>query len=147
MTNSQFLPKESERLASEIFKSPPPEFLSGDQKSFFTQLIQDNPSGYESEIKELKKLYSADLGNVNPFDASQITNLPSSGFNDYLRRSNNYAGQIAPKLISLSDTSGTSIILPDGESDNFFEKVESKTKNYFNKISKVNDFTTNIPGE
>ena len=146
MTNSQFL-KESERFASEIFKSPPPEFLSGDQKNFFTQLIQDNPVGYSSEIKELKKLYPNDLGNINAFDPSQITNLPSSGFNDYLRRSNNYAGQIAPKLISLSDTSGTSIILPDGESDNFFEKVESKTKNYFNKISKVNDFTTNIPGE
>ena len=146
MTDSQFL-KESERFASEIFKSPPPDVLSGDQKSFFTQLIQDNPPGYESQIKDLKNLYSGDLGDVNPFDPEQLDKLPDNKFNDYLRRSNNYAGQVAPKLISLSDTSGTSIILPDGESDNFFEKVESKTKNYFNKISKVNDFTTNMPGE
>ena len=84
MTNSQFLPKDSERFADKIFKTPPPDVLSGDQKSFFTQLIQDNPPGYESQIKDLKNLYSGDLGDINPFDPSQINKLPDSKFNDYL---------------------------------------------------------------
>ena len=137
----------SERFAEETFKTPPPENLSGEQKSFFTQLIQDNPPGYESEIKELKKLYSSDLGNVNPFDPSQINNLPDIGFNDYIRRANNYSDTASKKLESLSDTAGTCIILPDGESDRFFEKVEARTKNFFDKASKVNDFTTNLPAE
>jgi len=147
MTNSQFLPKDSERFADKIFKTPPPDVLSGDQKSFFTQLIQDNPPGYESQIKDLKNLYSGDLGNINPFDPSQINKLPDSKFNDYLRRANNYSDTASKKLESLSDTAGTCIILPDGESDRFFEKVEARTKNFFDKASKVNDFTTNLPSE
>jgi len=137
----------SERFAEETFISPPPDVLSGDQKSFFTQLIQDNPVGYDKEISLLKNTYPTEFGNVNPFAPEQLNKLSDSKFSDYLRRSDNYSEKTKPKLESLSDTSGTEIILGDGESSNFFEKVESKTKNYFNKVSKVNDFTTNIPGE
>ena len=137
----------SERFAEKTFISPPPDVLSGDQKSFFTQLIQDNPVGYDKEISLLKNTYPTEFGNVNPFAPEQLNKLSDSKFSDYLRRSDNYSEKTKPKLESLSDTSGTEIILGDGESSNFFEKVESKTKNYFNKVSKVNDFTTNIPGE
>ncbi len=137
----------SERFTEETFITPPPEILSGEQKSFFTQLIQDNPVGYDEEISLLKNTYPIEFGNVNPFAPEQLNKLSDSNFNDFLRRSNNYADKNTPKLDSLSDTSGTEIVLPDGESSNFFEKVESKTKNYFNKVNKVNDFTTNMPGE
>ena len=137
----------SERFAEETFISPAPDVLSGDQKSFFTQLIQDNPVGYDKEISFLKNTYPTEFGNVNPFAPEQLNKLSDSKFSDYLRRSDNYSEKTKPNLEPLSDTSGTEIILGDGDSNNFFEKVESKTKNYFNKVSKVNDFTTNIPGE
>ena len=137
----------SERFSQETFKSPPPENLSSDQVSFFSTLIQDNPVGYDKEISFLKNTYPTEFGDVNPFAPEQLNNLSDIKFNDFLRRSNNYANKNTPKLDSLSDTSGTEIVLPDGESSNFFEKVESKTKNYFNKVNKINDFTTNMPGE
>ena len=78
MTNSQFLPKDSERFADKIFKSPPPENLSGDQISFFTTLIKDNPVGYEEEISLLKNTYPTEFGNVNPFSSSQINGFSGS---------------------------------------------------------------------
>ena len=137
----------SERFAEETFKSPAPTILSGEQKSFYSQLIQDNPPGYESEIKTLKNTFPTDLGNINPSSSEYLEKLPDNKFNDFLRRSNTYSDAAAAKLKPLSDTSGSVIILGDGESSKFFEKVEAKTTNYFNKISKVNDFTTNIPGE
>ena len=147
MTNSQFLPKDSERFADKIFKSPPPENLSGDQISFFTTLIKDNPTGYEEEISLLKNTYPTEFGNVNPYSSSQINGFSGSGFDNYLKRSNSYDRAAAEKLDSVSDTSGTCIILPDGESDKFFEKVEARTNNFFDKASKVNDFTTDLPNE
>ena len=137
----------SERFAEETFKSPPPENLSGDQISFFTTLIKDNPTGYEEEISLLKNTYPTEFGNVNPYSSSQINGFSGSGFDNYLKRSNSYDRAAAEKLDSVSDTSGTCIILPDGESDKFFEKVEARTNNFFDKASKVNDFTTDLPNE
>ena len=146
---NEFLPKESERFANIFEKSPIPKEseLSDLQINTFSQLIQDNPVGFSDEISLLKDEFPNSFGDINPLDSSTVNAFSDSKFNDYLRRSNNYNTMLALDLPSLSDTSGTRIVLPDGESDKFMEKVDAKMKNYFKKISNVNDFTTNLPGE
>ena len=139
----------SERFANISEKSPIPKEsdLSNLQINTFSQLIQDNPIGFSDEISLLKDEFPNTFGDINPLDSSTVNAFSDSKFNDYLRRSNNYNTMLALDLPSLSDTSGTRIVLPDGESDKFMEKVDAKMKNYFKKISNVNDFTTNLPGE
>jgi len=139
----------SERFANISEKSPIPKEsdLSNLQINTFSQLIQDNPIGYSDEINLLKDEFPNTFGDINPLDSSTVNAFSDSKFNDYLRRSNNYNTMLALDLPSLSDTSGTRIVLSDGESDKFMEKVDAKMKNYFKKISNVNDFTTNLPGE
>ena len=139
----------SERFANISEKSPIPKEsdLSNLQINTFSQLIQDNPIGFSDEISLLKDEFPNTFGDINPLDSSTVNAFSDSKFNDYLRRSNNYNSMLALDIPSLSDTSGTRIVLPDGESDKFMEKVDAKMKNYFNKISNVADFTTNLPGE
>ena len=144
---NEFLPKESEKFASVFEASPIPDELSQNQINYFSQLIKDNPGGFSEEIGILKENFPENFGDINPFDPSQVESLSDTSFNDYLRRSNSYNSILALDLPSLSDTSGTIIVLPDGESDKFMEKVDAKMKNYFNKVSNVADFTTNLPGE
>ena len=144
---NEFLPKESERFASVFEASPIPDELSQNQISYFSQLIKDNPDGFSKEIGILKENFPNNFGDINPYDPSEVESLSDTSFNDFLRRSNSYSSILAGDLPSLSDTSGTIIVLPDGESDKFMEKVDAKMKNYFNKVSNVEDFTTNLPGE
>ena len=146
---NEFLPKESEKFANIFEKTPIPKEsdLSDLQINTFSQLIQDNPVGFSDEINLLKSEFPNTFGDINAPADSQVNAFSDSKFNDYLRRANNYNTMLALDLPSLSDTSGTRIVLPDGESDKFMEKVDAKMKNYFNKVSNVADFTTNLPGE
>ena len=146
---NEFLPKESEKFAKIFTPTAPPKEsdLSNLQINTFSQLIKDNPVGFSDEINLLKDTYPSTFGDINPFDASEVNAFSGSSFNDYLRRANSYNDMLVLDLPPLSDTSGTRIVLSDGESDKFMEKVDAKMKNYFNKISNVADFTTNLPGE
>ena len=144
---NEFLPLDSERFADAFTASPIPSELSQEQKNFFSQMIKDNPDGFSDQISLLKDNFPSDFGDINPFDPSEVSAFSGSQFNDYLRRANSYNDILALDLPSLSDTSGTRIVLPDGESDKFMEKVDAKMKNYFQKVNNVADFTTNLPGE
>ena len=146
---NEFLPKESEKFAKIFTPTAPPKEsdLSNLQINTFSQLIKDNPVGFSDEIDLLKSEFPNTFGDINSLADSQVNAFSDSKFNDYLRRANNYNTMLALDLPSLSDTSGTRIVLPDGESDKFMEKVDAKMKNYFNKVSNVADFTTNLPGE
>ena len=120
---NEFLPKESEKFAKIFTPTAPPKEsdLSNLQINTFSQLIKDNPVGFSDEINLLKDTYPSTFGDINPFDASQVNAFSGSSFNDYLRRANSYNDMLVLDLPSLSDTSGTRIVLSDGESDKFME--------------------------
>ncbi len=144
----KFQPSISE--TTEIFKakSPSPSFLSPEQIMVYTQLIKDNPAEYEDNIKLLKDNYPSIFSEVNPFTESELESLDKNAFSSLLDRNKSYKemAKIFP-LEPLSATTGECIILPDGDSDRFFEKVEAKVQNYFNMVSKVNNFATDLPNE
>ena len=122
--------------------------LSSEQNKVFTQLIKDNPIGFEDNISLLKDNFPTDFADVNPLTEFELESFDKNAFSSLLDRNKAYKemAKIFP-LEPLSITTGEIIILPDGESDRFFEKVESKMKNYFNSVSKVNNFATDLPNE
>ena len=135
---------------TEIFKekSPIPSFIDPQQKKVFTQLIKDNPIGFEDNIDLLKTNFPTDFADVAPFTEFELESLDKSAFSSLLDRNKSYKemAKIFP-LEPLSITTGDVIILPDGVSDRFFEKVEAKMQNYFSMVSKVDNFTTDLPNE
>ena len=139
----KFLPNISE--TSEIFKekSPIPSFLSPEQIKVYTQLIKDNPVGYEDYINLLKTNFPTDFAEVTPLTEFELESFDKNAFSSLLDRNKSYKemAKLFP-LEPLSATTGDIIILPDGDSDRFFEKVEAKVQNYFNMVSKVDNFAT-----
>ena len=129
-------------------KSPIPSFLDPERKKVFTQLIKDNPEGYEDNINLLKTNFPTDFADVAPLTEFEFESLDRNAFSSLLDRNKSYKemAKIFP-LEPLSATTGEVIILPDGDSDRFFEKVEAKVQNYFNMVSKVNNFATDLPNE
>ena len=89
-----------------------------------------------------------DFADVNPLTEFELESFDKNAFSSLLDRNKAYKemATLFP-LEPLSITTGEIITLPDGESDRFFEKVESKMKNYFNSVSNVNDFATDLPNE
>ena len=144
----KFLPEVSEITQILNDKAPIPTVLSSEQKKVFTQLIKDNPIGFDSNISLLKDNFPLDFSDVNPLTEFELESLDKNAFSSLLDRNKAYKemATLFP-LEPLSITTGEIITLPDGESDRFFEKVESKMKNYFNSVSKVNDFATDLPNE
>ena len=144
----KFLPEVSEITQILNDKAPIPTVLSSEQTKVFTQLIKDNPIGFESNISLLKDKFPSDFADVNPLTEFELESFDKNAFSSLLDRNKAYKemATLFP-LEPLSITTGEIITLPDGESDRFFEKVESKMKNYFNSISKVNDFATDLPNE
>ena len=144
----KFLPEVSEITQILNDKAPIPTVLSSEQTKVFTQLIKDNPIGFESNISLLKDNFPSDFADVNPLTEFELESFDKNAFSSLLDRNKAYKemATLFP-LEPLSITTGEIITLPDGESDRFFEKVESKMKNYFNSISKVNDFATDLPNE
>ena len=144
----KFLPNISE--TTEIFKekSPIPSFLSPEQIKVYTQLIKDNPVGYEDNINLLKTNFPTDFAEVTPLTEFELESFDKNAFSSLLDRNKSYKdmAKLFP-LESLSATTGEVIILPDGDSDRYFEKVEAKVQNYFNMVSNVNDFATDLPNE
>ena len=130
----KFLPNISE--TTQIFneKSPLPSFLSPEQIKVYTQLIKDNPVGYEDNINLLKDNYPNIFSEITPFTEYELESLDKNAFASLDDRNKWY--KEAAKLYSLeplSATTGECIILPDGDSDRFFEKVETKVQNYILK--------------
>ena len=144
----KFLPEISETTETFKEKSPIPSSLTPEQKKVFTQLIKDNPFGLQGNIKTLKENFPSDFGGVFPTSEFELESFDKNTFASLLDRQKAY-GDIATlfPLEPLSVTTGEIIILPDGTSDRFFEKVEAKMQNYFNSVSKVNDFATDLPNE
>ena len=144
----KFLPEISEITETFKEKSPIPSSLTPEQKKVFTQLIKDNPFALQGNIKTLKENFPSDFGGVFPTSESELESFDKNTFASLLDRQKAY-GDIATlfPLEPLSVTTGEIIILPDGTSDRFFEKVEAKMQNYFNSVSKVNDFATDLPNE
>ena len=144
----KFLPNISE--TTQIFneKSPLPSFLSPEQIKVYTQLIKDNPVGYEDNIKLLKDNYPSVFSEITPLTEFELESFDKNAFASLDDRNKWYkeAAKLYP-LEPLSATTGECIILPDGDSDRFFEKVEAKVQNYFNMVSKVNNFATDLPNE
>ena len=120
----KFLPNISE--TSEIFKekSPIPSFLSPEQIKDYTQLIKDNPVGYEDNINLLKTNFPTDFAEVTPLTEFELESFDKNAFSSLLDRNKSYKemAKLYP-LESLSATTGDVIILPDGDSDRYFEKV------------------------
>ena len=139
-----------ESETTQIFKdkSPIPSSLNSEQKKVFTQLIKDNPVGYEDNINLLKTNFPNDFAATTPLTEFELESLDKNAFSSLLDRNKSYKemAKIFP-LEPLSATTGEVIILPDGDSDRFFEKVEAKVQNYFNMVSKVDNFATNLPNE
>ena len=139
-----------ESETTEIFKdkSPIPSFIDPEQKKVFTQLIKDNPVGFEDNIDLLKTNFPTDFAEVAPLTEFELESLDKNAFSSLLDRQKSYKdiAKIFP-LEPLSATTGEVIILPDGDSDRFFEKVEAKVQNYFNMVSKVDNFATDLPNE
>ena len=144
----KFAPEVSETVQIFKDKSPKPSFLSPEQIKVYTQLIKDNPAEYEDNIKLLKDNYPNIFSEVNPFTESELESLDKNAFSSLLDRNKSYKemAKLFP-LEPLSATTGDIIILPDGDSDRFFEKVEAKVQNYFNMVSKVDNFATDLPNE
>ena len=144
----KFAPEISEITETFKEKSSIPTSLTPEQKKVFTQLIKDNPFGLQDNIKILKENFPSDFGGVFPTSESELESFDKNKFASLLDRQKSY-GDIATlfPLEPLSVTTGEIIILPDGTSDRFFEKVEAKMQNYFNSVSKVNDFATDLPNE
>ena len=144
----KFLPNISE--TTQIFneKSPLPSFLSPEQIKVYTQLIKDNPVGYEDNINLLKDNYPSDFSEITPLTEFELESFDKNAFASLDDRNKWYkeAAKLYP-LEPLSATTGECIILPDGDSDRFFEKVEAKVQNYFNMVSNVNNFATDLPNE
>ena len=144
----KFLPNISE--TSEIFKekSPIPSFLSPEQIKVYTQLIKDNPVGYEDNINLLKTNFPNDFAAITPLTEFELESLDKNAFSSLLDRNKSYKDMAKSfPLEPLSATTGEVIILPDGDSDRYFEKVEAKIQNYFNMVSNVNNFATDLPNE
>ena len=144
----KFAPEVSE--ITQIFKdkTPIPSFINPEQKKVFTQLIKDNPIGFDANINLLKEKFPEDFAGINPLTELELESLDKNAFSSLLDRNKSYKemAKLFP-LEPLSATTGDIIILPDGDSDRFFEKVEAKVQNYFNMVSKVDNFATDLPNE
>ena len=71
------LPKVNETKEKVFIPAEPKEFLSTQQKDYFTKLIKDNPSGdvWQSAIKNIKNQYPNDLGDINAINSEQVESL------------------------------------------------------------------------
>ena len=72
---AEILTKESETGELEIFTSGSPTTLSADQIEHYTNIIRDNSPYLQEEIKDLKKRFPEDLGNISAFSDAEISNF------------------------------------------------------------------------
>ena len=74
-----------ESETTEIFrqKSPIPSFLEPEQKKVFTQLIKDNPIGFEDNISLLKDKFPMDFAEVNPLTEFELESLDKNAFSSF----------------------------------------------------------------
>ena len=67
--------RENETGELEIFTTPPPTILSANQIENFSKIIKDNSPYLQDQIKDLKKRFPEDLGNVSSFSDAEISNF------------------------------------------------------------------------
>ena len=68
----KFAPEVSE--ITQIFKdkTPIPSFINPEQKKIFTQLIKDNPIGFDANISLLKEKFPEDFAGINPLTELEL---------------------------------------------------------------------------
>lgn len=143
------LPKVNETKEKVFIPAEPKEFLSTQQKDYFTKLIKDNPSGdvWQSTIKNIKNQYPNDLGDINAFTSEQVESLSDVGFGEYIKRSEEYKKSVIPQLKAASLTSGMKIGTASPDKDNFFSEVENEVSNFLKIATRVENLSLDLPGE
>ena len=101
--------------------SAAPNVLSDAQKKTFIQLIKDNPPEFRNEIEELKKRYPDDLGNVESFNDSQISDFNNTDTTKLQSRLENYKKIATPDVTPISSTTGNLVVAADPSNDRFVE--------------------------
>ena len=121
--------------------------LTTDQVDTFTQLIRDNPKGWEGSIKTIKEVYPEIFGDVEPYTEDQKSKWSAEQLADYLQRRDEYKKAPKPDVDPASITTGDVIILADPCKNNFFAQTEAYLSNFFKLITRVGNFALNLPGE
>ncbi len=124
-----------------------PPFLSSEQSSVFKQLIEDNPVGYEDVIGKLKSDFPTDLGGVFPTSDTAIDSFSNIDTGKLFSRVEMYKQIAKQEVATVSLTTGDTIILPDPNSNRFFEKVDASMKNYFKMATKSANFNMDLSTE
>ena len=108
----KFAPEVSE--ITQIFKdkTPIPSFINPEQKKVFTQLIKDNPIGFDANINLLKEKFPEDFAGINPLTELELESLDKNAFSSLLDRNKSYKEMA--KLFPLEPLSATTgdIIIP-----------------------------------
>ena len=144
---AEILTKESETGELEIFTSAAPVKLSAEQKENFTTIIRDNSPYLQEQIKDLKKRYPEDLGDVSAITDSEISNLSEIDAVKLGSRLNNYQKIALPDVTSISSTTGFTVIAADPNSARFAERTDTALKNFFKVASKTENFNLDLSTE
>ena len=108
----KFAPEISETVQIFKDKSPKPSFLSPEQIKVYTQLIKDNPIGFDANINLLKEKFPEDFAGINPLTELELESLDKNAFSSLLDRNKSYKEMA--KLFPLEPLSATTgdIIIP-----------------------------------
>ena len=147
MTVTPFRLTENRITETARILSAAPNVLSDTQKKNFIQLIKDNPPEFRNEIEELKKRYPNDLGDVEPFNDSQISDLNNIDTTKLQSRLENYKKIATPDVTPISSTTGNLVVAADPSNDRFVERTDAAMKNFFKTASKVDNFNLDLGTE
>ena len=128
-------------------KTSKPLVLSEQQKNEFKSLIKDNSPFLQDQIKQLKKDFPADLGDINPFSSSELSSLSNIDSEKLQARLENYKKIATEDVSPISSTTGFTVLAADPNSDRFLERTDIAMKNFFKVASKVDNFNLDLSTE
>ena len=139
--------RENETGELEIFNTPPPNFLSSEQVENFSKIIKDNSPYLQDQIRDLKKRFPEDLGDVSSFSDAEISDFSGVISDEFQDRLALYEKIALPDVTSISSTTGFTVIAADPNSARFAERTDTAMKNFFKVASKVENFNLDLSTE
>ena len=144
---AELIVKENETTEVVVNKSPKPTVLSSEQIETFSDLIKTNTPYLQDQIKDLKRSFPKELGDIEPLTENEISDFTDTATEALQEKLSLYESIALPDVTSISSTTGFTVIAADPNSARFAERTDTALKNFFKIASEVDNFNLDLSGE